>query len=467
MSNLAELAKQFSCSLQGDPTVSPSSVCMSSKFSEPGALFVAAKGTNSHGIKFLSEAISKGAVALLTDKEGEYPIPALIHPDPRQIAGLVSKVVYQTPVSGLFAVTGTNGKTSTAFYIQRLLSALGKPAGLVSSAAQIVGSSSTASELTTPEAPRIHDLLKKMRSAGQEHAAIEVSAQALVRNRVDGLHFDIVGFSNLSRDHLDDFASMEDYLAAKSRLFTQEKASKAVINVEDQYGKNLFDSIEIEKVGIGPNLEYQTKFENGELAISGKHSLSMPFSHGKLMSKNFALAIVMLLETGISPQDLRKISTKVDLQVPGRLQLVSDSKPSVFVDYAHTPAGVEAAVNELAERFVELTVVLGASGNRDKGKRSEMAKACQRATRLIITDQHPRDEDPAEIRKTLLEAASDLAIDLYEVPNPAEAIKKAVQVAGNGAVLWCGPGQLKYREIRGEKVAFDAIELARAAVERD
>jgi UDP-N-acetylmuramoyl-L-alanyl-D-glutamate--2,6-diaminopimelate ligase len=440
---------------------------MSSKFSEPGALFVAAQGAQSHGIKFVSEAISKGAVALLTDKEGEYALPALVHPEPRQIAGLISKEVYETPASGLFAVTGTNGKTSTAFYIQRLLSAVGKPAGLVSSAAQIVGSSITTSELTTPEAPRIHDLLRKMRSVGQKHAAIEVSAQALVRNRVDGLHFDIAGFSNLSRDHLDDFGSMEDYLAAKSRLFTKEKASRAVVNVEDQYGKNLFESIDIEKVGIGPNLDYQTKFENGQLAISGKHSLNMPFSQGKLMSKNFALALVMLLETGISPQDLRAISTKIDLQVPGRLQLVSNSKPSVFVDYAHTPAGVEAAVNELAERFAELTVVLGASGNRDKGKRSEMAKACQRATRLIITDQHPRDEDPAEIRKTLLEAASDLAIEVFEVPDPAEAIKKAVQVAGNGVVLWCGPGQLKYREIRGEKVAFDAIELARAAVERD
>jgi UDP-N-acetylmuramoyl-L-alanyl-D-glutamate--2,6-diaminopimelate ligase len=149
------------------------------------------------------------------------------------------------------------------------------------------------------------------------------------------------------------------------------------------------------------------------------------------------------------------------------LQLVSDKEPLVYVDYAHTPAGVEAAVQEVLARHQRLVVVLGASGNRDQGKRSEMALACQGVEKLIITDQHPRDEDPAAIRQTLLKAAQELSAEVLEEPDPAKAIKKALAVAHGAAILWCGPGQLKYREIRGEKIPFDAIAVAREAVERD
>jgi UDP-N-acetylmuramoyl-L-alanyl-D-glutamate--2,6-diaminopimelate ligase len=465
VSNLGSLAKQFGCNLHGNTEVAPSSVCMSSTFALPGSLFVAAQGAKSHGIQFLAEAISKGAVAVLTDVPGDYPIPVLIHPNPRGIAGHVAREIYQTPNHGLFAVTGTNGKTSTAFYLQRLLSALGEPAGLISSAAQIVGDSENASELTTPESPRLHDLLSKMRNSGQQSAVLEVSAQALVRNRIDGLHFDVAGFSNLSRDHLDDFGTMQTYLDAKSKLFTQDFSSKAVINVEDRFGKELFERVNIDKVGIGEGLDYQTSYNQGILSISGKQSLSLAFKKGKLMSKNYSLAVVMLLESGFLPSEIETASSKVDQQIPGRLQRVSPNNPAVFVDYAHTPAGVEAAVDELVEQFSELTVVLGASGNRDQGKRPEMAIACKKATRLIVTDQHPRDEDPALIRHALVKAATDAAIEVTEEEDPTKAIQKAISLAGKGAVLWCGPGQLKYREIHGKKVPFDAIATARAAVE--
>lgn len=464
MSSLASLAKEFGCQHLGSD-INPSSVAMSSSFCEPGSLFIAVQGEKTHGLDYLVDAKRLGAVALLTDRYGDYGLPTLVHPNPRAIAGLVSKQIYKTPSTGLLAVTGTNGKTSTAFYLHRLLNACSNPAGLISSAAQIIGDKISASELTTPEAPRVHHLLSQMRQHGQNHAALEVSAQALVRNRVDGLRFEVSGFSNLSRDHLDDFGTMENYLAAKAKLFDASFTDKAVINVEDQYGLQLYNSIATPKVGIGEGLDYQASYSDSTLKISGKAELSIPFSKGLLMSKNFSLAVVMLLELGIDSNLLETAATEIDLQIPGRLERVSNKNPAVYVDYAHTPAGVAAAVSELKSKYQRLVVVLGASGNRDKGKRPEMAMACAGAAAIVITDQHPRDEDPAQIRSTLFESAKALNIEVVEEADPAKAIETAISLAGGGAVLWCGPGQLKYREIKGEKVPFDAIAVAWEAVE--
>lgn len=465
MSNLGALAKEFDCKLLGDAAVKPSSIALSSNYCEKGSLFVAVPGANRHGLDFLADAISAGAIAVLTDKVGEYPVPALIHPRPRQIAGLVSKEIFATPSTGLLAVTGTNGKTSTVFYLQRLMVAAGLPTGLISSAAQIVGNSQTGSELTTPEAPRLHQLLSQMRSNSQEHAAVEVSAQALIRNRVDGLKFDIAGFTNLSRDHLDDFGSMENYLSAKARLFTSEFSKQAVIHVEDEFGQKLFHEVAIPKVGIGSGLDYQISYAGDALTISGKLHLKLHFQQGPLMAKNFGLAAVMLLEYGLAPAELARAANLIDQQIPGRLQRVSNRMPAVYVDYAHTPDGVSAAVGEILARHGQLVVVLGASGNRDQGKRSEMALACEGAKAIIITDQHPRDEDPRTIRQALITAAGQLGVEVVEVPDPAQAIAEAISIADGAAVLWCGPGQLKYREIAGKKIEFDAIATARAAVE--
>ena len=435
-------------------------VAIGSQFVSAGCLFVAAPGAKHHGLDYLSDALDAGAVAILTDREGDYPVPALIHPDPRSVAGEIARLVYDSGASELFAVTGTNGKTSTAYYLRQLLELSGTPTGLLSSAEQVMGGDSLVPELTTPEAPRVHQLLSEMRAAGQERCAIEVSAQALIRHRVDGLSFSVAGFTNLSRDHLDDFGSMEDYLAAKARLFEPQRCELAVIHVEDEYGRKLFEALEVPKVGLGEGLDYNYAFDGTSLRISGAHELTLGFAGSALMAKNLALAATMLLAKGVDiPAGL-----VVDHQVPGRLQLISERRPHVYVDYAHTPAGVLAAVSELSSSYPQLTVVLGASGNRDRGKRAEMARACKAASLLVITDQHPRDEDPAQIRGELVSAAQQGGINLVENPDPAAAIAAAIEAtAEDGAILWCGPGNLKYREIAGTKVPFDAIDIARKA----
>jgi len=458
---LSELAQQLGLELTGSADPEITGVAITAQFITQNGLFIAAPGAKHHGLEFLDKAIELGAVALLTDREGSWPIPALVCQDPKALAGSVAELVYGTWESELFAVTGTNGKTSTSYYLRRLLAAAGMPAGLISSAEQIIGGQSQSAELTTPEAPRLHQLLSQMRAVGEKHCALEVSAQALVRNRVDGLRFKVAGFTNLSRDHLDDFGTMDNYLAAKARLFEESRCDLAVINIEDEWGARLFESISIPKFSLGPNADYEFSFDGSSLEIKGRSNLRIEYYGTGLMAKNLALAATMLLAAGVKLPD----GIKVDAEVPGRLQLVSEKRPHVFVDYAHTPAGVAAAFSEISARYPSVTVVLGASGNRDRAKQPEMVAGTRGAQLLIVTDQHPRDEDPGQIRSELVAAAKTLGANFVEIADPASAIAEAVsQTEPEGAILWCGPGHLKYREVAGAKVFFDAIETARGAL---
>ena len=468
MRTTKELAKQFSLELFGDDRVELFGVAINTNHIQQGSLFIAAQGAHSHGLDYLEAAISAGAVAVLSDRKQAFAIPNLYHPNPRAVAGLISDSVYATTESNmmLYAVTGTNGKTSTVFYLRELLNALGQSAGLISSAFSKVGAATYDAELTTPEAPRIHQLLQLMREEHQLTAAIEASAQGLTRGRLESLHFKVAGFTNLSRDHLDDYSDMNSYLDAKARLFTSEFADRAVVFVGDEYAQELYSRIEIPKVAIGD--QYQFSYRNSVLRISGKAELTASVEISSLMAKNLALALVMLLEDNYKPDKLERALDHIDLAVPGRLQRVSGHEPAVFVDYAHTPDAVAASAKELASQFDQLTVVLAASGDRDSGKRPEMAKAASEyAKHIVITDQHPRSEDPATIRAQLIAGLSGFT-DFIEIADPSDAIAQAIKLTKQGgAVLWCGPGHLKYREIKGQKLPFDAVLIAREALGDD
>ena len=468
MRTTRDLAQRFSLELFGADHVELSAVAINTKHGVPGSLFIAAQGANSHGLDHLEAAIAAGAVAVLSDKNQELGLPNLYHPDPRAVAGLVSDAVFETSESSmqLYAVTGTNGKTSTVFYLRELLNALGQSAGLISSAFSKVGATTHEAELTTPEAPRIHQLLSLMRSEGQASASIEASAQGLTRARLDGLHFRIAGFTNLSRDHLDDYGDMASYLNAKARLFTEEFADRAVVFLADEFASELYSRIEIPKVAIGQ--DYHFRYEDSVLQISGRANLTAEIELPTLMAKNLALALVMLLEDGYSPEKLERALEQINTSVPGRLERVSNAEPAVFVDYAHTPDAVASAAQELAGRFKELTVVLAASGDRDAGKRPEMARAAtMHADRIIVTDQHPRSEEPSVIRAQVI-AGMDGFSNFEEIADPAAAISQAIKLTSpGGAVLWCGPGHLKYREVKGLKLPFDAVEIARKVLGDD
>ena len=467
---VSEIAARFGLRhVSGDAQLSGAQ--LASSLCQPGDLFIATQGAKFHGVQFLDQAVQAGAVAILTDPD-HIPVtqlPILVHDDPRSVAGAIAAALYDSAGMKLLGVTGTNGKTSTITYLHELLLALGEPNGMSASTLRVVGTSEYSSSLTTPEVTELHRMLSQMKDSGQGFGCIEVSAQAMVRNRVDSVEFAIVGFTNLSRDHLDDFGSMDDYLAAKARLFTREFAKSGVILVEDEFAKRLTQLSEIPVVTIAEDGDYSYQYQDSELKISGASSLIVSFSGGELMAKNLVLALVMLLQSGFTAQQLETAVKKAHLQVPGRLERVSAKSPAVYVDYAHTPAGVAAAVSQLRSQFPSLTVILGASGNRDQGKRPAMAEAAASADHLIITDQHPRYEDPALIRLALVNAAVG-AMDpdtVFEVADPTKAMEKALAVtAPDGAILWCGPGHLNYREVAGVNVPFDARALAKELVER-
>jgi len=470
MRTTSELAENFGLELFGDGSVALRGVAISTEHVLPGFLFVAIQGQNSHGLDHLQRAIEMGAVAVLSDAPGKKAIPHLFHPRPREVAGLIAGDVFDTSSSelALYAVTGTNGKTSTVFYLSELLNQIGQPSGLISSAQINVGDQLSTSSLTTPEAPRVHQLLAQMRAAGQDSCAVEASAQGLSRNRLDGLKFRVAGFTNLSRDHLDDYRDMASYLEAKVRLFEPLRSEKAVVFVEDEFAKQLFEQIEIPKVAIGSGYQYEYSYQANTLYLTGAHSLKVNVDLPALMVKNLVLAIVMLLQEGFQPSSLEEAVLRMNTAVPGRLQRVSERNPAIFVDYAHTPQAVRESASELAGSFKELTVILAASGDRDKGKRGQMAlAAADFASKIIITDQHPRSEDPAAIRADLRAAISDFR-DLHEIADPAAAVARAVEITNSGgAILWCGPGHLKYREVAGTKVKFDAVMEARRVLGHD
>jgi UDP-N-acetylmuramoyl-L-alanyl-D-glutamate--2,6-diaminopimelate ligase len=477
MRTTSEIAEAFDLGIPAGNQVEITSVAISSFDVVPGSLFIAVQGEKTHGADFLSAAIAAGAVAVLSDRSVKADIPVLLHADPRSIAGHVSAFVMGTMSLGLqvFGVTGTNGKTSTVFYLHQLLLQMGVKAGLSSSAFTQIDIQRAESALTTPEAPRLHRLLSEMANSGAKAAVVEVSAQALVRHRVDGLVFDVVGFTNLTRDHLDEFGSMENYLSAKASLFTQKFSRRSVINVEDRFGEQMLELARAQSpehsVGVGHDLDYSFEQTLTGINITGKQELFLAGDLGPLMAKNLALAAIMLLEAGYSPTAVGAAALDIETLVPGRLELVSDTEPHIYLDYAHTPQAVELAAQELGDKYPKLVVVLGASGDRDPGKRVEMGRAAAKfASHIVVTDQHPRSEDPALIRASLIAGILEIRPEdfISEIDDPALAISKAVDLVGvGGAILWCGPGHLKYREVKGKKLPFDAHLQARKALNLD
>lgn len=462
-SAVSQLAQQLGIEFRGED-VELSGISSIAAEVEPGDLFVALPGAKHHGLDFLAEAKSRGAVAVLSDQSTQ-DLPCLVSADPRGLLGEACNFLLGSPNLALFAVTGTNGKTSTANYLHQLLSNLGVPAGLAGSTGLELPSGHRASALTSVELTTLRKYLRDLVQEGGQACSIEVSAHALVRNRVAGLTFEVAGFTNLSRDHLDDFGDMENYFAAKAKLFDPSLAKQAAVFVSNPWAEKLIAEVTIPWLAVGPGQAVDFHYASGALQLSGAINLTVVFPFGELMARNLALAITMLHLKGYSDSDLSSAAEGLS-QVPGRLQLVSEAKPAVFVDYAHTPDGIESAISEILRTYPGVTVLVSASGDRDQGKRFGMGAATEMANQVILTDQHPRSEDPAKIRSAVAEGLSSVGKPFTEIADPARAIEFAVSVTPRDhAVLWCGPGNLKYREIAGSKEPFDAIAIAKLAVE--
>ena len=473
-----------------------------------GDLFVAMPGLKTHGAKFIAKAVANGAVAVVTDAAGlqiidgfkntdgvvsQANLPVLLLENPRAHLGDLAAYVYGNVAGNLpkiFGTTGTNGKTSTSYLLEGILRQIGEVTGLTSTAERHIAGEVIVSRLTTPESPEMQALIARMREHGVSSVAIEVSAQALSQLRVDGIHFDVVGFTNLSHDHFDDYPNFETYLKAKVALFTPERASVGVVSLDSRFGADFVAASKIPTVTISSNpavpadwnvtiTEQQTThtgFElsgpNGEVVVS-----SVPLI-GAHMAANGALAVVMAVLAGFDWRLIaERIKDGINAFLPGRTEMVNTpnsatgavSGPAVYVDFGHSPDAFLHTLQSL--RTVtkgRLFMVFGADGDRDASKRPDMARiSAENCDVLVITDHHPRFENPVTIRETLMIAAraAKPELELYEVSPPEQAIRKAVSLAEPGdSILWAGPGHQDYRDIQGKRTPYSARQEARDAL---
>jgi UDP-N-acetylmuramoyl-L-alanyl-D-glutamate--2,6-diaminopimelate ligase len=457
----------------------------------PGDLYAALPGSSVHGARFCADAAAAGAVAVLTDPAGrehgvQSGLPVFVVADPRARLGEVAAWIYGDP-SGqltLIGVTGTAGKSTTTYLLESGLRAAGYQTGLIGGVENRIAGVSVASQLTTPEATDLQALLAAMVERGVGAAAMEVSSHALSLGRVAGAHYDVAVFLNLSQDHLDFHASMDEYFAAKAELFTPRYARAGVVNVDDARGRELAADAPIpittfsaagrradwRAVDIRSGADGSTFRVIGPGGVEADASVALP---GEFNVANALAAIVALVEAGAG---LAAAVTGVAAcpGPPGRLERVDSGQDfTVLVDYAHKPGAVEALLSVMRQVTLgNLVIVLGCGGDRDRGKRRLMGAAAARlADVAILTNDNPRSEDPLAILTEMLAGAAEVPerarAQVMLMPDRAAAIGYAIDSAGKGdVVLIAGKGHEHGQYVAGTVLPFDDREVAARALVR-
>ena len=457
----------------------------------PGDIFFAMPGYKTHGAKFVDLAVAGGAVAVATDSQGmeilgEVELPVIKLENPRLRLGQAARFVYgnlgeDMPI--MYGVTGTNGKTSTVHFLSAIFRQLGAIPGMSSSVERHIADEIVISRLTSPEAPESHALIARMRESRVSDVGWEVSAQALKQNRVDGIFFDVVAFTNLSHDHMDEFDSFDQYLQSKMPLFHKVRAGKGVVCLDTTYGKPFLEASEVPCVTITilDDVESDWKVVVTKQAIGltafdllgpagEKISTSVPII-GDYMASNAGVAILMAIQAG---HDWKKLALAlkdgIDAPIAGRGDNVApEGAPSVYVDFGHTPDSIEMTIK--AVRNVtsgKLVVVVGLDGDRDKIKRPMIGAICARLSdAMIVTDHNPRFEDPAVIRQMIYDGAiaERPDHDIRNLEGPERAIRIAVSMVQKGdTIIWFGPGHQEHRDIMGVRTKYSGREQARQAL---
>ncbi|MBG6121968.1 UDP-N-acetylmuramoyl-L-alanyl-D-glutamate--2,6-diaminopimelate ligase [Corynebacterium aquatimens] len=440
-----------------------------------GAMFAALPGTRVHGATF---AHNSAASAILTDHDGAAILeeagetrPILVVEDVREILGDVAARIYGDPTRDLtvIGVTGTSGKTTVTYMLEAGLSAAGCAVGLIGTTGTRIKGREVPTSLTTPEAPKLQELFAQMRDEGVTHVVMEVSSHALVLGRVRGVRFDVAGFTNLSQDHLDFHPTMEDYFAAKAMLFDPAsplKATTSVVCVNDAWGEKMAalapDAITVRSFADEPSgdpiaHEFDCTATLIETQPTGAQKIEVHLNQprfdgttftatipmpGAFNVANAGLALAIAVATGAPKEGF--LDGVAASAVPGRMERIDEGQDFIaVVDYAHKPAAVAAVLDTLRKQVSgRIGVVIGAGGDRDRAKRPMMgAEAARRADLVIVTDDNPRTEDPAVIRKAVLQGAKGRGAELREVASRAEAISDVVAWADPGdAVIIVGKG---------------------------
>jgi UDP-N-acetylmuramoyl-L-alanyl-D-glutamate--2,6-diaminopimelate ligase len=474
------------------PRAAVTGVTIDSRQVRRGDLYVALKGASFHGAQFCGDVLAAGAAAILTDPEGRPAaeatgLPVLVTPDPRAELGRVAAWVYGDPAAAvmMIGVTGTSGKSTTTFLLEAGLSAAGHRAGLIGGVEIHVGDLCFTPKLTTPEASEVHGLLALMREEGVTAAAMEVSSHALALDRVDGVHYDVALFTNLSQDHLDFHRDLDDYFATKARLFTPELSRAGVVNLDDPHGRELLGRAKIPVTTFSAEGAPEAEWRAHDVRSGGDGSTFRVVGPGGVEAdvavalpgpfnvSNTLGAIVALVEAGV-PLQAAVHGVGSLTGVPGRMERVGDGRDfQVIVDYSHKPGAVESVLRSLrAVTPGRLIVVLGCGGDRDRGKRPLMGEAAARLADLaVFTSDNPRSEDPLGILSAMLDGAMEVAehdrAHVIMEPDRAAAIALAIERAERGdVVIVAGKGHEQGQYIAGEVFPFDDRQVVQAALDR-
>jgi UDP-N-acetylmuramoyl-L-alanyl-D-glutamate--2,6-diaminopimelate ligase len=462
-----------SAELSGDPGLEITGIAYDSRKVTPGGLFFCVTGMESDGHDYAEAAVRSGAVALVCERPTGLDVAEVLVPDTRAAMAPVAAAFFGHPTRDLriAGITGTNGKTTTAFLLHDILEGAGIHSGLMGTVKQIVGGVEEAVERTTPESVELQATFRRMEEAGDEACVIEASSHALVLHRCDAIDFDLAIFTNLTQDHLDFHTDMEDYFAAKRLLFAFDPGS-SVVNIDDEYGRRLaaeFDVITYSADGSAADYSaFDIAFDStgAEFSVESEHGTmsvrtGLP---GRFNVANALAALAGAIELGVEPG--QAVAALADAgRVPGRFEPVGEGQDfAVLVDYAHTPDSVENVLR--AARDItpgRLIAVIGAGGDRDRAKRPLMGRAGSAlADHTVVTSDNPRSEEPEAIIADILEGIPDRGEVTVEADR-SEAIRLAVEMAEAGdTVVIAGKGHEQGQEFKqGQKVPFDDREVAR------
>jgi UDP-N-acetylmuramyl-tripeptide synthetase len=455
---------------------------------KPGVVFVAYPGELSDGRFYIKQAIDNGALAVLFDAAGYHwalgdAVPHLAVTNLREIYGELAAQVYQNPSTQLsvIGITGTNGKSSIAYFVAQALSCLGQPAAMIGTIGFGSVDALQATTNTTPDAAVLQSMLRDFVAQGVQAVSLEVSSHALVQGRIKGLQVAHAVFTNLTQDHLDFHGDMSNYAAAKALLFQWPGLQTAIVNADDPAHERMLQACTAKVIRYGLSYPAEVRASNITLSRQGiRATVNTPWGEMQLTTSvmgqfNVSNCLAVIAVLGVMGHPIDRISAAMSelTGVPGRLQAVTAHHPAieplVLVDYAHTPDALEKALQAVASINPKqhCTVVFGCGGNRDTGKRPLMAQvAATAASHIILTNDNPRLEDPAAILQDIAQGLVGSGVSYEIIPDRAHAIEQAIRRAKpQDTVLIAGKGHENYQDIGGVKSAFDDVAVARGVLE--
>ncbi|MGH3446060.1 MAG: UDP-N-acetylmuramoyl-L-alanyl-D-glutamate--2,6-diaminopimelate ligase [Nocardioidaceae bacterium] len=452
----------------------------------PGDLYTGLPGAHTHGARFVDDAQRSGATAVLTDPEGaeiagDLGLPTLVVERPRRVLGSVAALVYGHPADGLtvIGVTGTQGKTTTTWLMAAGLVSARRRTALIGTMGTWIDDAALSSALTTPEAPDLHALFAVMLEEGVDVCTMEVSSHSLAMGRVNGVVFDLAVFTNFGRDHLDFHGSVEEYFATKADLFTPERARRALLNADDAEVAQLLDHPQIPTHTFSSSGS-AAHWSVADVATTGTGSsfrligpdVDIAASTGLSGAFNVANALCSLAALGEIGVDIEAAASGVArcAAVPGRMERIECGQPfGVVVDYAHKPDALAAALTALRPLTRgRLSVVVGAGGDRDRGKRVIMGEIAARLSDVVIvTDDNPRSEDPETVRTEIIRGTQGSRARVHDIGDRRSAIEYALRAAAPGdTVLIAGKGHETGQQVNAEVLPFDDRAVAREVTEK-